>query len=248
MHSTHDKHEFAFFSTELTQLAPNAATISITQKDLAHRIGRVLRLAVGESIVLFDGTRTVYATIKSIEKSRITFAVAQHIATKKITPAIHWILPLLEKTALEESLYALCAMGATSIQLVTAQKCHVKKITPEYVERLHKILIAAAEQAKQFALPNLLAPVSLATALEKHQGTLIFFDADGAPAQEITKKIAAKADHTLTCLIGPEGDFSPEEKDMIGTYAPEICALTPTILTAWHATIVGMGLWRSMLK
>lgn len=121
-----ESHEFAFY-TELIKQACSmeyGSLCVLTQKELAHRLLKVLRLAEGDRVVFFDNQYSIKATLAVSTGGSNTLAfvindVRPHIPLK---PAIHWLLPLLKRDAFEEALYSLVEIGATSVHPFVSTK------------------------------------------------------------------------------------------------------------------------------
>lgn len=242
-----EKHEFAFFSDEVTRLVKEGKEYALTEKELVHRLGTIVRVRPGETIVLFNTQEHAQGEIVACSKKDITVRVIARKKNKIITPAITWLLPLLERDDFEQALYALTAMGAAEIIPVITEKSRRSWGTEKELERAQRIMIAAAEQSKQFCLPSIVKAVPL-TDVVGLQGIKIFFDAQGAPAFDVVQKLHTKLIEPLVCCVGPEGDLTNVEKELMRKNDFMLCALTPTILKASAAVEVGMGLLRSCLR
>jgi len=48
-------------------------------------------------------------------------------------------------------------------------------------------------------------------------------------------------------MIGPEGDLTAQEKELLKERGVQFLRLTPTILRAQQAVVVAMGIFRSLL-
>lgn len=111
-------------------------------------------------------------------------------------------------------------------------------------------MIAAAEQSKQYALPQVLPIIPLEMWLMKAQvpATIkLFFDPQGIPLRDAFALIEQQKIHRLIALAGPEGDLTYEEKLMVTDQGFVFCALTPTVLRAQQAVAIGLGALRSLL-
>lgn len=239
-----DKHVFAFYYENINDISRG-----ISDTDIIHRITTVLRLEAGESVIFFNKSTHVRCTIQEISKKKITVTILEQQANNILTPAIHWLLPVLEREAFEEALYALAAMGATSIQPIITKKSRQQWGKPADLERANRIMISAAEQSKQFVIPDIKPTILLENIqiTHKQHQIKIFFDASGNPAFDIITRVIKAETKEIVCLIGPEGDLIAQEKEQVVLSGFIACALTPTILRASHAATVGMGILRSLL-
>lgn len=239
------KHQFAVFTPDLNKL---------DTQELYHRIIRVLRLNTGDQVVIFDRKQHVLAELGLITKNNLALKLIGNLAVNPdLKPEITACLPLLKREALETALYSCVELGANKIQLLITTKSEQagQKYTQGNFERLEKIMIAAAEQSKNFKIPELLSPIKLDLFLKqanftatKIETSALFFDISGVSALEIIPelKLAAK----IFCLWGPEGDLTSAEKKLVLAAGFKFSKLTPTVLRASQAVALGLGLVRTL--
>lgn len=234
-----NKHLFSVHTQEI--LITGAVTF--TAPEFLMRIQRVLRLSVGDTLLLFNDTHHAYAVIQAYEKKGVICTIEQVQENRLLFPVTHWLLPVLEREAFEASLYSLAALGATTIQPIITQKSRRAWGNEKDCERAQRIMISACEQAKQFVIPAIKPAVSYADALVliDPQATRIFFDPAG---EHIASLLSIKAD-TFVIAVGPEGDLTEEEKKILKEHNFQFFSLTPTILRACDAVLVAQGIVRS---
>ncbi len=238
------KHQFALYAR---QLDIHDNIVSITDSDLVQRAGKILRLNIGDDLTLFDGKQAVDVTLTVIDKKSIRGTIVRSLTVTPLKPAIQCIVPLLKRDALEEVVYAAAELGANAVQLVTTERTQRIWGGQKEFDRLQSIMIAACEQSKQFAVPHLQSPISLKQAADEIKGSAIFFDVCGHPAYGVVSSLRDYEEDTLYMIIGPEADLSPAEKEFISEKVTVFCALTPTVLRAKQAFVVGLGILRSMV-
>jgi RsmE family RNA methyltransferase len=249
-----ERHEFAVYYPELSKQIKNVSDgqlFNVVDDTIIGRVTHVLRLRVDESIVFFDDHYSVHCSISSISKKEIQCTLLAGNRHQTITPAITFILPLLKKDDFETALYSLVELGATTIQLVTTEKTQRSWGNDKELDRCRRIMIAAAEQSKNFALPELLAPVPLKSYLARLASmtiSKIYFDPQGTPAEQLLVALAAKKPAHCLLMVGPEGDLTVAEKEALQAHAFEFCQLTPTVLRSVQAVAVGLGIVRSLLR
>lgn len=246
------KHEFALYWHEVTTVLNRVGMpVEIKHEGLVHRIAQVLRLEQGDQCILFDRSHHATVTIVKITKKNIAILVDALAANQIIKPSITFLLPLLKRESLETAIYSLVELGATTIQLVQTDKVQRKWAGAAEFERLQKIMIAAAEQSKHYAFAQLLEPITLEQAMNKfceQQVECVYADPQGAPLQDVMKKIYEKPLSKLVLMVGPEGDLQQSEKDFLHQHNFIFCQLTPTVIRACQAAGVMLGIFRSILK
>ncbi len=242
------KHQFALYVESLSQepglLRPGSSFV-ISDSELIHRITTVLRLQQSDEIILFDSTGHAFVTIKDLSKKRIVCSVQSYQKNQVLEPAITVLLPLLRREAFEEAVYSTVELGASAVQPVITAKAQRSWGGAKEKERVHRIMIAAAEQSKNFSLPTLHDPVELAQAVEEVSAlpTKLFFDPTGSPLIPLLHTLQEKPT-AVACMIGPEGDLLEDEKALLKKNKFQFAALTPTILRAQQALVVGLGALR----
>lgn len=248
-----DKHEFALWIESLSLLIQKKTvndTIIITDDKLLHRMMHVLRLNIEDSCIFFD--QEVYATViiqAYIGKKQIQVLVSAIHSTIKLQPHVTFLLPLLKRDDYEAALYALTEVGVNAIQLIYTQKTGNQWSGDRDKDRAERILIAAAEQSKNFAYPTLYEPILLTQALKKYSNVTnkLFFDPQGKHLFDVMKALRNDSPDHIVLLVGPEGDLDSEEKKLVLANNFIFCALTPTIMRAVQAAALSAGFVRSLL-
>jgi 16S rRNA (uracil1498-N3)-methyltransferase len=248
------KHEFALYFSELSSAISHIKlgdAITIDDPQLIMRITSVLRLKQGEQLVLFDQSIHVHVSIDSASKKTILCNLISKELNKVIKPSISFVLPMLKKDDFESSLYSLVELGANKIYLVTTQKTQRAWGGEKELERCERVMIAAAEQSKNFAFPELNSPVTLASYFATVASTKIpkiYFDPEGQDCFELINDLRVDKSTELILMVGPEGDLTHDEKQSLRSIDFRLCQLTPTILRSSTAVAVGLGMIRSVLK
>jgi 16S rRNA (uracil1498-N3)-methyltransferase len=152
---------------------------------------------------------------------------------------------LLKREAFETVIYLAAQMGATTIQPIITEKTHRSWNGDKEIARLTNVMISACEQAKNFVIPELKAPIPLTQIANTHYG--IYFEDDGTPFSVVSQKLTNKKPGEITLVFGPEGGLTTTERQYLDTCGFTCCALTPTILRAQEAVAVGLGAVRSLL-
>ncbi|MFA5999288.1 MAG: RsmE family RNA methyltransferase [Candidatus Babeliales bacterium] len=239
------RHIFSFYSPEvISTVWVEGATISVRNEELVHRLVKVVKVQDGDICVLFDSYVHATVTILQVTKKDIKIRVDELRNNVAIAPKISFLLPLLKKEALEEAVYSLCEIGVSEIQLVVTQKSRsLSAMTPKELDRLRGIVVAAAEQSKNYSFPVLQDPKNIKDAVGSinHEIDKIVFDASGKSFFEIHKKTAGKS---VVLSVGPEGGLTFEELDILRDHGFDTCALTQTTLRAVQAVAVSSALFR----
>jgi 16S rRNA (uracil1498-N3)-methyltransferase len=212
----------------------------------AHHATRVLRLAVGDSVTLFDGTGGEYAAILvHIDKRGAAVRVERFVSVERESPlALTLAQGIVATDAMDSAIRKAVELGATAIQpLVTARSAPMPDGERGEKRVLHwrQIVAAAAEQSGRNRLPEVAAPRALADWLEEWQGTGIVLLPD-AP-QGIAA--LARPPLPLAVLIGPEGGFDAREGAAARAKGFQALRLGPRVLRADTAAAAAIAVVQS---
>jgi RNA methyltransferase, RsmE family len=112
---------------------------------------------------------------------------------------------------MENILQKATELGVRKIIPIISERTEVKELN---FDRAKKIVIEATEQSNQLVPPEILAVVKLKDFLQNLEAgsKLLFADVN---SNENLKNEDLKSKESLNVLIGPEGDFSPQERETI---------------------------------
>jgi RsmE family RNA methyltransferase len=236
-----DTHLFALYFSALQN--PTVGTpLIVADPEMVHRIATVLRMRVGEKVLLFKEGSFAQIRLERLEKKQLQAEVIEVGYQSSLEPRLLLALPLLKREALEEAVYAATELGVQEIALIITEKSR-KHLHLNELDRLQRIMVAACEQAKYFYVPQLESPVHLSTFIE-HRPQSFFCDPLGEPFSTVLSNKEVREECTV--LIGPEGDLTLQEKEMLKRNA-QFIRLTPTVLRAPQAVTVALGCLRTLL-
>jgi 16S rRNA (uracil1498-N3)-methyltransferase len=150
-------------------------------------------------------------------------------------------------------LYACVELGANAVQPIVTEKSQRSWRNEHEFERARAIMIAAAEQSKQYAIPEIHAPCTLQEAIEGVAGNSIKLVADPA-GDSLYKVLTDVKQHvhagkgSIVMTMGPEGDFTDAEKNILKTASYQSVCLTPTVLRSAQAGALLLGVIRSIIS
>lgn len=207
--------------------------LRIADHDQVHQIKDVLKLRESEQVVLVpgDGTELVCEII-SMSKKDVTFGLVER--RKNIAEPVRQVTlycAVLKRDNFEWVAQKATECGVSAIVPLTTD--HTVKLGLNE-ERLHKIIVEAAEQSGRGALPKLRGIISFEEAVKELEkfDTVLFF--------EQTDKIFSSKDvkaEKIALFIGPEGGWSDAEKAFADEHFT-VRSLGPRVLRAETAAIV----------
>ena len=250
-----NKHEFAIFFQSIDDFQVDEL-IKIDQEQIYHRIIRVLRLQINDHIILFNKDINAIAKILSIEKKYLTLCILNKNNNIKNKPKITMLISVLKREAFQEAIYSCVETGINVIQPILTHKVHLTKFDQKEFDRFQGVVISAAEQSKNFDFSDFNKPISfqdLIAQLDKRENVIkIYFDVQGQNILDVINLILEKSlDKSLEeifLMVGPEGDLTQEEKNILKGAQFKFCSLTTTILRAQSAVALASGIFRSACK
>ena len=190
-----------------------ADTLTLGEEDSKHCV-RVMRMAEGDTIEVVDGNGTLYTC-------RITMAHPKRCAIEVLDKEVqtpHWghrivlaIAPTKNLDRIEWLVEKCVEMG---IDRIIPLRCHNSERTVLKTERLKKIMVAAMKQSLKATLPQLDEMTLLEQVVaEPFEGTRCIAYCDAMLPREQRRTLADvyRPGSDVMVLIGPEGDFSPDE-------------------------------------
>lgn len=193
--------------------APNAKDSSFLSEEESFHAIRVLRLKIGEVIHLLDGRGSKFeAKISSIEGKKIAYSGLNHIESEPI-PAykIHlYVAPTKQMERMEWMVEKCGEFGIHGIHFLATKNSERKDIK---LQRLEKTAISALKQSKNLFLPEITGLHTFKEISEKEVGEKLFAFI-GNPPVAVLSKVATKGKE-YHVLVGPEGDFTSEESELL---------------------------------
>jgi 16S rRNA (uracil1498-N3)-methyltransferase len=240
---TLDKHIFALYVPNFWNEKSKIGTIAkVVDQEIVHRLVKVLRIEVAQQFIFFDQVNHGIVEVVAISKKDVSVTIKSFEKTSKQSSEVVFFLPLLKKEALEEAVYSLTEVGVSQIQLVVTQKSRQKLLHEKELQRLESIIVAAAEQSKNYNFPKIFPPVHLFD-LELDAGCLkIIFDPQGQSFFDLRAKSLPQ--EKIYLLVGPEAGLTLEELQQLENLSFQKCHLTSTILRAVQAVAVGAALFK----
>lgn len=226
---------------------PLGAEMSIQGQD-AHHISRVLRLQVGDSIVVVapDGSAGI-AEINSILVDKVVLRLQEIIVEDKEAPVHVYLAQGLPKSdKMDYIVQKAVELGVKGIYPMDAEHSvvqydQVKK--NKRLERWQKIAVEAAKQCGRAVIPIIEPVRSLAAILESLDAkTVVLMLYEGQTAQGLKQALAEHHAKSYLLLVGPEGGFSAKEVALCQSHGAYIVTLGPRILRTETAALAGVSI------
>lgn len=191
----------------------------------AHHVIDVMRLSVGDNVVIFDGTGTEYSgSIKKIDgrDGRVSVEITSS-KTKISEDPVHVTLAqaIPKKGKMDYIVEKATELGVSCVIPLLTERTIVRPDeagSGKKTSRWHKIAVEAAKQCGRSDVPDVKEVTfykDLVRAADGYDLCLLACLTDTTvPLRD--SLLGFKAGRVLV-LIGPEGDFSPAEMDMMSS-------------------------------
>ena len=182
-------------------------------KEQTHYLKDVMRLKIGDKLSIFNTLGEWNAIIESYEKKGAKIKIMEKARDKDNEKNIWLAFSPIKQNPLNFVIQKGTELGVQRFIPILSERTIVREIN---IERIKKIIVEASEQSNRISIPEINKPELLKNFLSKFpkNGSLIFCDINSS--QNNLKNILAKnIDSPICIIIGPEGDFSENERKMI---------------------------------
>lgn len=210
-------------------------TVRITGSDAFH-LQKVLRLGVGDSILVCDMFRTEYdGVIQTMSADGLTVSLSEGRKNSSEFPFEVTLFQAIPKgDKFDTIVQKAVELGVTSIVPVLCERCVSRPDEKSFLkklERYKKIAASAASQCGRGFIPKIAPQVSFAQALESIRNSDTgFICYEGTNTLHIRDFLAGKSPVNISFLIGPEGGLSSGEIDKAGELNIPLVGLGKRIL------------------
>jgi len=210
---------------------------SLLSKEHTHYLVNVMRAKRGANVNFFNKNGEWLSEIVFLEKDRVEVKFLSKIKENTNTHNIELAICLVKKNAIEIILQKATELGIKKIIPIISERTEVKEIN---FERANKIVIEATEQSNQLEPPQISEILNLKDFLNINRNKIFFADIN---SDYSLKKKDFKEGEAVTVLVGPEGDFSPTERELILNSSTTVAfSLSKNILRTDTAVISAISL------
>lgn len=222
-------------------------TVELSTQASQH-VGVVLRMRVGESLILFCGdSREFPATVLSVQKKLVTvFINEEHIINRESPCDIHLAQAISKGERMEFVIQKAVELGVTRITPLITQHCVVRLEAERLLKKQAQwqaIAIAACEQSGRNTLPIINPLCALDAFLQECQAPYKFVL---HPHTNKTWRDYSFAKAKLVLLVGPEGGLSEEEIKATTSASFQPLSLGPRILRTETAALAALSILQAL--
>lgn len=214
-------------------------------RDQANYLFNVMRLSVGDGVLLFDGCHGEWqADVVQAGKRKGLLSCVTQTRPLQMPPDLWLLFAPIKKARTDFIVEKATEMGAARIVPVQTAYTNSERVSQQ---RAQAHAIEATEQCGGTFVPQVADLAKLSAVLDgwPSDRQLMFCDESRVgPADTLAKASAGK----WAVLIGPEGGFSPEERARLLAMPQTLpISLGPRILRADTAAVAALTLWQSQL-
>ena len=216
-----------------------------------HYLTRVLRLRVGDAVVLLDGQgRQCPAQIAHVDGAQVELHCAAATTAVASGPELTLLCGLLKGDKQDFVIQKATELGAHAVVPVLCQRS-VPQLGQERAEKRHerwtRIAVHAAQQCRRARVPSIAGPTPLAQALAAADAattlSLLLYEGLAAPLHTLVppEPGLAALPAAMRLLIGPEGGLTDAEVAAAVAAGFIPCSLGPRVLRAETAVVAALA-------
>ncbi len=200
-------------------------------EDAAHYLSRVLRVIVGQRIVVFNGDGFDYAAeISRLDRGILGLLVHSRLPARSESPLqITLVQAVSRGERMDLTLQKATELGVSAVYPVFSVRTEVRLKGEKLLRRMEhwkKVLISACEQSGRARLPELHAPADLEEWARSAPvcKRIVCLPGAGVSLASMASRSAVEL------LVGPEGGFDDHELEVLAQQGVVAASLGPRIL------------------
>ena len=233
--------------------APPERGRAILDPEVSKHAVKVLRLEVGDAVVLFDGRGTEWPGViaKASRKGVLVGAGEARPSPRPAGPRVVLATAIPKGKRMTTLISMATEAGVDAIVPVEFARSAVKGPSPSKVVHWKRAVEEAARQSGRAWLPELGAETAFAefVARPRAEGERRFLPTTNGDPVSLAKILSSgPAPSSVVLLVGPEGGFAAAEEGAAAAAGFEPCNLGPHVLRVETAGVVAVGVVRATGK
>ncbi len=174
----------------------------------SHYISKVMRIKEGENFSLFNDGGEWEAKINEIKKGIVNFIIVKKLKNSENNSEMWLAFTPIKLNYLNFMIQKATELGVTKFIPILTERTMVRDLNSK---RLNKVIIEASEQSNRIKLPKLEKLIKFKDFTKLYKNNDIIF----GDLNSTNNQIKINKDRPVCILIGPEGDFSENERKEI---------------------------------
>lgn len=223
---------------------PSSGDVALGDTEARHA-ANVLRLGVGDEVILFNGSGgEALAVVEQVQKRHVMVTILNRTDTDRELPCRLEVYAALPKGDRQRTMIdGLVQLGVTKLTPLDTQR-GVAQPSSNAIQRLERAVIETSKQCGRNALMQIGSAIPLsdlaATLAEPNTLSLL-----AHPYGKATALAEVQRDQHCRVAVGPEGGFTDEECLLLAQAGWLAVTLGPRILRIEFAAMLLAGWWGS---
>ena len=205
--------------------------------DEAHHAIKVLRINIGEEILISDGAGNwVRASVENIEKKSFAAKVLERGFQQEKSPRLIVVQGLPKSDRVKDAIEIQVESGVDLIIPWQAERS-ISKWQKDSLRKWQVVAAAATKQSRRFITPEIIEELSISQLLEvESDRSAILVMHESATKKLSTTATSKFADlDEIIIVIGPEGGLSENELTQFEAAGAHVVGLGPEVFRSAHA-------------
>ncbi len=210
----------------------------------AKHLSRVLRVEPGQVYELSDNQQKYLGRVSEVQKELVRFEILEKLLAGRETPQIHLYAAIIKFEHFELGIEKATELGVDRIIPVQSARSEngLDKAVTKRLERWRRIALESSQQSRRVFLPELTPVMRFRDVVSQAEGQKIFLDEKREP---LLLRELPKENSTISLLIGPEGGWTDDERNLAMSNGWISASLGPRVLRAETAWLVSLAILRA---
>ena len=220
----------------LVEKLTDAPVIEV-EGDEAHHAIKVLRINLGEEILISDGSGNwVRAKVENIEKKSLSAKVLERGFQDERTPRLIVVQGLPKSDRVKEAIEILVESGVDLIIPWESERS-ISKWQKDSLAKWQNAALAATKQSRRFRAPEIIDQLSLSQLLEIESDTGAIVVMHESAKVKLSEVVSTKFTglSEIIIVIGPEGGLTDNELALLEGAGAHVLGLGPEVFRSAHA-------------
>ena len=181
---------------------------STLDKSQSYYLLKVMRVNIGKTFSLFNQSGEWEAKVDNINKGNVEFTIIKKIRSAESKKEICLAFAPIKLNYLNLMIQKATELGITKFIPILTDRTIVRKLN---YKRINKIIIEASEQSNRLNVPEFHEIIKFDEFIKEYKKAKIIF----GDINSDNSNLSLKNSDSICILVGPEGDFTVEERNKI---------------------------------
>ncbi len=215
----------------------------ISGNDAVH-LTRVLRVEAGRRYEISDNSDVYLAEVELARWEHVRFKMIEKLPPAPPSVRLRLCAALVKFDHYEWMIEKATELGVTEIVPFESARSErgLGRAAQKRVERWRRIALEASQQSRRERLPDVRDPAQFEAVIAEPAACRYVLDEEPGGAPLLSALPANRSvEDTVSLLIGPEGGWTPEEREAFAAAGWTRVSLGPRILRAETAALAGLA-------